>query len=244
MCTLTVAWRAFDGAPVAVAANRDEALDRPSEPPGRYLDDPAVIAPRDAEAGGTWIGYNERGVFVGITNRWVEGFAAERSRGLLVRDCLTEPTARDARETLEATVDAFEYDGFNLVVADATDAFYAEWDGNLSITALDPGVHVVVNVGADGSFFEPPRRPEIGVEQADNAVAVRDALRPRETESAAEWLDRAATVLGDHDYGVCIHEAHYGTRSSSLILLDETPTYRFAAGPPCRTPYRRVESQL
>ncbi|ELK45622.1 hypothetical protein D320_21146, partial [Haloferax sp. BAB-2207] len=74
MCTLILAWQVFEDAPVVVAANRDEQLGRPAEPPRRWEngDGPAIVAPRDAEAGGTWVGYNDAGVFVGITNRWVE----------------------------------------------------------------------------------------------------------------------------------------------------------------------------
>lgn len=282
MCTLTIAWQVFDDAPVVVAANRDEGFDRPSEPPAKIEDDPAVVAPRDAKAGGTWIGYNEYGLFVGITNRWVTGLEGERSRGLLVRDALRQESAEAALELVEDAVNAHEYEGFNLVVADGatpaanseragrradgaataanleragrhaneSDAYLIEWDGHLHVRRYDPGVHVVVNVGTDDSFFVPDRRADIGRQQAANARAVRDALRPESDETAAAWLDRAADVLGDHDYGVCIHQERYGTRSSSLVTLgrDEEgalrASYRFAPGPPCETEYLAVESQL
>ncbi|RDI71023.1 NRDE family protein [Halopelagius longus] len=249
MCTLTIAWRVFDDAPVVVAANRDEALDRPSEPPAVAEGNPAFIAPRDAEAGGTWVGYNDRGLFVGITNRWisVEG-GGERSRGQLVRDALRCESAEAAKATVEEAVSEAVYDGFNLVVADSEAAYLFEWDGELRTTAFDPGVHVVVNVGTDEEFFEPPARPEAGRQQAENARAVRSALEPEPGESAAEWRERAAAVLGDHEYGVCVHdpEGRFGTVSSSLITLfaGGEAEYEFAPGPPCRTAYRRVESQV
>ncbi|WP_251343499.1 NRDE family protein [Haloplanus halophilus] len=259
MCTLTLAWQVFPDAPVLVAANRDERRDRPSEPPSRTEADPAVVAPRDAEAGGTWIGYNDAGVFVGITNRWLADPAAERSRGLLVADALREPDARSAARLVERSVDAHDYDGFNLVVADRTAAYLFEWDGRLRTHQLDPGVHVVVNSGAalggGGALVDafgtpdgPTERVERATEQAENARAVRTALTPEPGEAADAWLDRAAAVLADHEYGVCIHENGYGTRSSSLIRLDDDGgSYRFADGPPCETPYRPVgtdESQV
>ena len=50
MCTLVLAWQVFADYPVVVAANRDEALDRPSEPPTRIGEEPGVVAPRDADA--------------------------------------------------------------------------------------------------------------------------------------------------------------------------------------------------
>ena len=246
MCTLTLAWQVFPDAPVVVAANRDEAVDRPSEPPSVVERDPGVVAPRDAEAGGTWIGYNERGLFVGVTNRWTDAdLAGERSRGLLVRDALRQPDAEAAARLVERAVRETEYAGFNLVVADANAAVLLEWDGRLRLTQFDPGVHVVVNVGADGRFSIPKHRPEAGEAQAENARRVREALAPDPGETAASWRDRAAAVLADHSFGVCVHEDGYGTRSSSLVTVGrEGGTYRFADGPPCETPYRRVESQV
>ncbi|WP_435335618.1 NRDE family protein [Haloarchaeobius sp. TZWWS8] len=243
MCTLTIAWRVFDE-PVVVAANRDELLDRPADPPAVVGTDPVVVAPTDREAGGTWVGYNEHGLFVGVTNRWVDAdLAGERSRGLLVREALDQPSARAAAEFVEAAVDSHEYQGFNLVVADDTDAILFEWDGELSRTAFDPGIHVVVNVGADDRFEIPTHRAAVAREQADNARAVRSELEPREGETATEWRDRAAGVLGDHEFGVCVHDpdGRYGTRSSTLLVLGDTVDYRWADGPPCETRHEPVD---
>jgi hypothetical protein len=257
VCTLTLAWRTFAD-PVVVAANRDEAVDRPADPPGPFPGEPGVVAPRDREAGGTWIGYNEDGVFAGVTNRWVAVNGEDRrSRGQLVLDCLRAESAESAARHVERAVDADAYAGFNLVVADANAAFLCEWDGRLSVTPLTPGVHVVVNVGAalgGGSavtdrFFVPERRPDLGQRQAENARRVRATLTPAPGEDAAAWLDRAADVLADHEYGVCVHgddgdpdapPEGFGTRSSSLLRLGTDPWFAFADGPPCETSYRTV----
>ncbi|MFC4245724.1 NRDE family protein [Natribaculum luteum] len=241
MCTLTLAWQVFDDAPVTVAANRDESLERAFVPPGVYREDPLVIAPQDAEAGGTWIGVNEHDVFAGLTNRWTdEELAGERSRGLLVADVLACDSAREAAAVVERTTAEYEYDGFHLVVADEDDAIWLGWDGSLERVALEPGVHVVVNVGFDDHVSIPSFRDEVGRQQAENAKKVRRALEPESGERAEEWLSRAKAVLGDHEYGVCIHENGYGTRSSSLITLGETLTYEFADGPPCRTTHEPI----
>ncbi|WP_226021252.1 NRDE family protein [Halomicrobium salinisoli] len=245
MCTLVFAWQVFEPY-LAAAANRDESDDRPSEPPAVREWDARALAPVDGEADGTWIGYNEHGVFVAITNRWTDSdLAGERSRGLLVRDVLGAETAEDAARRVERAVREDEYQGFNLVVADENAALYFEWDGQLSFRPLEPGVHVVVNVGADGDYRIPDFRQEPAEEQATNAGRVHEALQPEPGESAAEWLDRAAMVVADHDYGVCVHGDGFGTRSSSLLVLgDDERRYRFADGPPCETAYRPVEGQL
>ena len=240
MCTLTVAWQVFPDYPVLAAANRDESFGRPSEPPGDY--EPGVVAPRDAEVGGTWIGHTADGLFVGITNRWVEGVASERSRGLLVRDCLRADSAEAAARHVERAVTTDAYDGFNLLVADSGAAILLEWDGQLSVRTLDPGVHVLVNVGLDGEFYHPPDRPDAGPEQADGARWLRGHLRPAPGEAPLDWLDRAGSALGDHEFGVCVHGDGFGTVSSSLIALGEETRYEFADGPPCETAYEPVRA--
>ena len=233
MCTLVLAWQVFDGTPIAAAANRDEALARPSRPPGIIDDDPRVVAPQDEEAGGTWIGYNDAGLFVAITNRRtdVEG---ERSRGLLVRDALGQSSTEAAVSLVRTELADSEYAGFNLVVGDAEEAALLEWDGVLRTTHFDPGVHVVVNEGYN--------------ENASKATRIREAMRPPADAGAGAnaevdaWFDRAKEVLRDHDLGACVHGAGFGTRSSSLIAVDAAGDgrYWFADGRPCETDYEVV----
>src|SRR6056297_954560 len=172
---------------------------RPSEPPavrgggdggddesggdGDSRDGVRYVAPRDAEAGGSWIGLSERGLVVAVTNRWTDADReGERSRGPLVRDCLTADSAESAVRAVERDLDERAYAGFNLVLADARGAFLLAYDGGLAVTRLDPGVHVVGNVGGviDGGerFAIPERRAEFGAERADSARRIAAALVP------------------------------------------------------------------
>ncbi|MBP1921604.1 hypothetical protein J2751_000597 [Halorubrum alkaliphilum] len=247
MCTLTIAWRAFEGVPIALAANRDEALDRESEPPALQGegdadsgDEGQYLAPRDAEAGGTWIGMGPSGLVVAVTNRWLDGDReGDRSRGLLVADCLRMSSAGAAVRAVEREVDERTYDGFNLVLADDLAAFLLSYDGRLSVTRLDPGVHVVGNVGGvvngEPRFAVPERRAESGAERADSAYRVAAAVVPEPGEGAGTWLDRAADVLADHSYGACLHGDGFGTRSFTRIRTGSDPAFAYADGPPCET---------
>ena len=244
MCTFILAWRVFDDAPLVVAANRDEADDRPSRPPEVVGSDPRVVAPVDEEAGGTWFGYNEHGLLVAVTNRWTDAdLAGDRSRGLLVGDALERDTAEAAARFVEREVERREYAGFNLVVADANAALLLEWDGRLVVRQFEPGVHVVVNVGADDRFEIPNRRVEIAQQQAANTRRAWTDLRPEPGEPADAWLDRAVEALRTHDYGFCVHGDGYGTQSSSLYRQsdDGAVTSRFADGPPCETAFEDVQ---
>ncbi len=245
MCTLIVAWQVFEDVPICVATNRDEATDRPSSPPDVRGGSPAVLAPRDDRAGGTWLGYNEAGVLVAVTNRWVAG-EGERSRGLLVDDALGERSARAAIDLVEAELGERSYAPFHLLAADGDACLLIVHDGDGSFTRhrLSPGVHIVVNVGFDGEWFVPERRPEVGKRQGRNADRVRAELQPKAGETAAAWTARAGSILGDHDYGVCIHGDGFGTRSSSLVRLGEQRVFEYADGPPCRVAFERVEKSV
>lgn len=247
MCTLVIVWQGFADAPVVVAANRDEALDRPSEPPTVLEGDPAVVAPRDGEAGGTWLGYNDRGLLVGLSNRWTDvSIDGERSRGLLVKDLLERSSADAAASHVEEAVRAASYEPFNLLVADGSTAMVLEWDGRLGVSELTPGVHVVMNAGWDDRFVAVEGRTELVEGQIESARRLRERLAVEPEEPPDRWLDRAADALADHELGVCVHRDGFGTRSSSLITLydDGTANYVFADGPPCETDYAHVEAQI
>src|SRR5690349_17969999 len=101
MCTILAALGVWEETPLVIAANRDEALDRPaSEPrvwPAGEVADRVVLAPRDLRAGGTWLGLNDAGLFVGITNRRAPADPTRRSRGDIVFEALGAADHRDAR---------------------------------------------------------------------------------------------------------------------------------------------------
>jgi len=229
VCTLAFAWQAYDEASLVVGANRDEAVGRPSAPPAVRERDPSVLMPRDEEAGGTWLGVNEHGVFVAVTNRHVD-LDGERSRGLLVTDALAASSADEATGAVEREVAEREYAGFNLVVADENECVLLEWDGVLRTHAFDPGTHVVVNAGFDDG--------------TGKSRAIRAALSGHDTPAA--WREAAREALRDHDTEACVHRDGFGTRSSSLVTVrtDGSVDYEFADGPPCETAYRPVDGQL
>lgn len=247
VCTVVFGWRVFPETPIVVAANRDERLDREASPPTVRSGEPRVLAPRDEMAGGTWMGVNEEGVFAGLTNRWVDAdLPAERSRGRLVDDLLRVRSAAAGVEVVEDAVRNDSYDGFNVIVADTESAVLLEYDGSISQRDLEEGVHVLVNTGADGDYDVPSHRSELAWTQGERADRVRAELQPESKESPGAWLDRGKEVLGDHDFGVCIHGDGYGTVSTSLLSIksDGTVEYRYADGPPCRTDARPVDNQL
>ncbi len=174
MCTLIVLHRCVAGKPLVVAANRDEFFARPAEGPAiRSARSGRILAPRDLEAGGSWVGLSERGVFAGLTNlRPIAGDPARsalgeagggvdgggsrgntdksgaralRSRGEVVMTALEARSAEEAAETLSRLEEGL-YNPFQLFVGDARTAALLVYRDGPRIFPLEPGLHVVGNV--------------------------------------------------------------------------------------------------
>jgi len=132
MCLIVFAWHVVPGVPVIAAANRDEFYDRPAAPAGPWPGQPNVIAGRDLQGGGSWMGVTLDGAngprFAALTNIRSpdERRADAPSRGALVADFLRgEMDAAAYLAALAARPDL--YNGYNLVLGDG-DALY--WYSN------------------------------------------------------------------------------------------------------------------
>src|SRR5476649_2305175 len=85
MCLILVAWQQHPDFPLVVAANRDEFHARPAAPAAFWQDHPAILAGRDLQAKGTWLGVSRSGRFASVTNyRGAHDPKAAESRGALV----------------------------------------------------------------------------------------------------------------------------------------------------------------
>ena len=80
MCLILFAWRAHARYELVLAANRDEFHDRPAAPAGFWPDAPDILAGRDLEAGGTWLGITRSRRFAALTNYRESARPAARAR--------------------------------------------------------------------------------------------------------------------------------------------------------------------
>src|SRR5687767_10547471 len=116
MCLIVVAWRVHPDFPLIVAANRDEFHARPAAPAAFWDDHPQILAGRDLEARGTWMGVSRTGRFAAVTNyRGAREPRAIESRGALVSRFLHSGTCpAEYVKELKGNL----YSGFNLLAAD------------------------------------------------------------------------------------------------------------------------------
>jgi hypothetical protein len=237
MCTLVVVSGTVRDHGLVVAANRDESLQRPADPPAvQSSAAPGWVAPLDRQAGGTWIGVNRHGVFVGLVNRR-EPAPSEplRSRGLVVRDALRRQSAAQIAGELDQLL-AQRCSAFALVFGDARDLFLTvHGAARTRTTRLDRGAHVICS--RDPS--DPASRK---VERIRAELSELDWEAP-----LAEWRGGLIRLLGRHSHAedplenTCVHRAGYGTRSSEILARSAAGwQWWHAEGPPCRTPFAEI----
>jgi uncharacterized protein with NRDE domain len=200
MCLILVGWRTHPEFPLVVAANRDEFHARPSSTAAFWPDHPEILAGRDLQAGGTWLGIARNGRFASVTNyRGGHDPSAAESRGVLVSRFLLEN--RSPGKYI-ADIKPASYSGFNLLVSDQDDLWWlSNRDGGSR--RLEPGYYALGNLLLD--------TPEV------QEVKARFQTAPLAVEPLFTLLATAKIVA-----------PAYGTRCSSIVLAGKSGRMQFA----------------
>lgn len=220
MCLIAIAWRAHAGFPLVVAANRDEWRDRPAAPAHWWDGHPAILAGRDLQAGGTWMGVTRARRFAAVTNFRdpSDRRSTALSRGTLVTEFLRgedPPEAYLARLAATASL----YNGFNLLVGDAGSLFYfGSREGE--VRAVEPGVHALSNHLLDEPWPKVLRARE-GMRAALGDDEALFALLSDTTPAPDEALPETGVGLARERQlsPILITGADYGTRASTVLRL-------------------------
>jgi uncharacterized protein with NRDE domain len=233
MCLVLLALGPHPDYQLIVAANRDEFYDRPTAPADFWSDAPSVLAGRDLQAGGTWLGVTREGRFAALTNyrQGTREPAATRSRGLLVSDFLTGETS-GLEYMKRVQRDSRLYNGFNLIAGDSSGVFYySNREGE--VRNLSPGVY-----GLSNHLLDTPW-PKVATTKTAFGAILKDGGR----ELAEDLFlllsnrDRAS----DHELpstgvgpewerllsSAFIVSPHYGTRSSTAVLMSRMGSTTF-----------------
>ncbi len=223
MCLILVGWRVHPDYPLVVAANRDEFFARPTAAADFWPDAPAVLAGRDLEAGGTWMGVTRQARFAALTNFRdpAQNRAGAPSRGQLVADFLTGDELPATYLDRIAPL-ANECNGFNLLVSDGDSLW---WSSNVGDERreLAPGIYGVSNHLLDTPW------PKVGagktalaktLEQLPDTSALfamlrDDGIHPDEhlpqTGVSLEWERLLSSAF--------VRSKDYGTRGSTVLTV-------------------------
>lgn len=233
MCLILFAWRHHPDYPLILAANRDEFYDRPTAPAAFWPDAPHILAGRDLVGHGTWLGLSRRGRLAALSNfrdpteREKDG----RSRGLLVVDFLRE-TGSVASSLERIARQRTDYRSFNLLAGTPFELFFYSNREN-RIRSLPPGIYGLSNHLLDTPWpkvvrgrkaleklLEQGGKPPVSDLFALLADACRapDHLLP-DTGVGLEWERTLSSLF--------IASPRYGTRSSTILLIDRNSSATF-----------------
>jgi uncharacterized protein with NRDE domain len=227
MCLILFAYNAHPRYRLVLAANRDEFYKRPTAPLKYWEDHPHILGGRDLEQLGTWMGITRNGRFAAITN--YRSALTNRhnapSRGHLVADFLIghQPVADYLQKIRRG---AKQYSGFNLIVGDIKGVHYYSNQNDRPVR-LQPGIY-----GLSNHLLDTPW-PKL----SQGKQALSSLLREKEridTDQLIEILQDQQVPADDQlpDTGiglrlerilspVFITSPDYGTRSSSILLIDQ-----------------------
>jgi uncharacterized protein with NRDE domain len=190
MCLILFAHGAGEDFPLVLAANRDEFYERPTAPAAFWTEAPHVLAGRDLQAGGSWLGVTRTGRWAALTNYRDPPTSrpGRPSRGMLVSDFLTG-SATPEQYLAAVAADAERYDGFNLLVGDPSGVHYfgnRMADGG-EPSRLEPGVYGLSNHLLDTPWPKVARgRTRLKALLADGAPTWRSRrCRPCRTPASA-----------------------------------------------------------
>ena len=225
MCLIVLSYKVSERYPLIVAANRDEFYERPSAPVSLWEDAAGVIAGKDLQRGGTWLGIKKTGSIAMLTNyRERPPFGRNApSRGWLVRDFLVgDDDPESYIETITAKKD--QYNGFNIIVGDVNRLFYLSNRGEMC--ELSPGLYGLSNRLLD----TPWPKTERGKRAMESLLSSKEDPLPEEIFAILKDQSKPNdSELPDTGVGlewerilssIFITSPVYGTRSSSVIMID------------------------
>jgi uncharacterized protein with NRDE domain len=227
MCLIAWNWQPESAEPLVLLSNRDEFYARPTQALHWWVDtagDSAVLAGKDLQAGGTWLGVSASGRLAALTNyRSAELQRTDTpSRGQLVTNFL-QGTLSCEGYLKQLSEQAQNYNPFNLLVCDGERLMGLE-SRELQIITFTPGIGGVSNA----NFCTPwPKLTRISHQlgtQLEKNTSDRQALLSllHDTTLAADAelpdtgielpLERALSAI-------FIATESYGTRSCSVVEL-------------------------
>ena len=229
MCLIFVAINQHPDYPLIIAGNRDEFYRRPTATLSFWPEEPDILAGRDMEAGGTWLGVTRSGRVAAVTNYRDPSRVNDNapSRGLLVRDFLAGDSNPQA--FFAANADRMSRcNGFNMIFGDLSSLYYYSNRGDTPPVRIPAGLHAVSNHLLNTAWPKVEKgRAGVSALLAETGPLDVEALFTllQDTEKAPDKL------LPDTGVGrswerllssVFIISDVYGTRSTSLITVDNT----------------------
>ncbi|MBU3005245.1 NRDE family protein [Paraglaciecola arctica] len=225
MCILFVAVNQHKDYPLIIAANRDEFFNRPTAESHEWDPKQGIIAGKDLQAGGTWMGINKLGYIASLTNiRDPQRISDDAiTRGALVTQFLQNPDKQYQQKLRSSKND---YNGYNLLfgkwdqlavynnhldqIQHLEDGYYGLSNASLNSPwpKINKGVSKLEEYCQDGHDINPEILFSLLL---DKSLAADEDLP--QTGIPLDWERRLSSIF--------ILGKEYGTRSSTVLKVDK-----------------------
>lgn len=232
MCIIFLAYRCHPTYDLITAANRDEFYKRPTKAAHFWDENPSILAGRDLEQMGTWMGVTRSGRFAALTNyRNPEEFKKmdKKSRGHIVQSFLSRDEAPlEFLENLQKK--RLDYRGFNLFIADRESLLYYSNIGN-EIKVLEPGIYGLSNHQLDTPWPKVEKGKQQLMQLLDGSLNHESLFKilADNEQASEEKLPRTGIPLELEKTvsSIFIESPDYGTRCSTVLTIDKDKNVRF-----------------
>ncbi len=233
MCLIFLSFQNHPTYKLIVAGNRDEFYDRKTAPADFWSDQPGILAGRDLEAGGTWLGMSKTGKVSMLTNyRDPQNINPKApSRGQLVSDFLIDNQSPEGYlKQIESN--GKTYNGFNLIVGNAEELWYYS-NYKKGIEKISKGLY-----GISNHLLETPWPKVVQGKQKLEPILKQSEIDPEDLfkvlyddEQAQDDRLPDTGLSPEHEKALSsmfIKMPNYGSRCSSVILIDKTNQVHFS----------------
>jgi len=232
MCLIVFANNLHRNYKLIFAANRDEFYNRPTGQAGFWGDYPDLLAGKDMQAGGTWMGITKQGRFAAITNfRDLKNQRDDApSRGNLTLDFLISDIDPEAYYN-KFKSDLDKFNGFNLILGSIDQLYYFsnKIDG---IQKLDSGIYGISNALLNTPWQKVEKSKDY-LEKLINQPEIHpwevlNILNDTTTAKDDELPDTGVGVELERQLSpVFIKTEKYGTRCSTVVMVDKKNNVKF-----------------
>ena len=229
MCLILFSYQMHPDYWLILAANRDEFYNRPTAPLGYWAEQPDLLAGRDLKSNGTWLGVTRSGRIAAVTNyrNPITLMQNAPSRGTLVSNYLSGNSS--ARQYLKGIRKiGHTYNGFNLIAGEGSSGLYYYSNRATGIHKLKPGLYGISNHLLDTAWPKVKKGKAqlqaqlLGKEKIQIGKIWR-ALADRSSALDSELPDTGVGLQWERILSaVFITSADYGTRSSSIVLIEKS----------------------
>jgi len=228
VCTLILLYGLLEDYPVVALHNRYLGKDTLEQTPRRL--NGGTVAPLDVASGGTWIGVNDSGLLLAITNQETQWLPEPgRSRGLLALDMLKEcETAEEAKERLIDPGIRGLYRTGNFTVLDGQTAWHVVWDRETHIYPIDEGVYALSTITVVPGMAWSDRARSIWIDAEKRRARAYELLSGYRPGSVGDAVAELMRVSADHGWGrsqasICWHSPEYRQTSSTIMAVAAEP---------------------